>query len=121
MRNNDLISRSALLNRMRQVIIDTPIVSQVDARSACETIEAIVEVEPAVDAKPVRYGSWIWNNDAIDWNLGAWVCSECGVRNENIHAEAPGKRRGVICSPYVWAGSQYCPNCGAKMYAEVKT
>lgn len=114
--NNDLINRRAL-----QAVFENECVGLCDC---CEHIRhnpegcALIDNAPAVDAEPVRHGRWVWNNDAIDWNIGAWVCSECGVRNENIHAEAPGKRRGCICSPYVWAGSQYCPSCGAKMDKE---
>ena len=65
--------------------------------------------------EPVRHGKWVWNNDAIDYGIGAWVCSECGGRNENIHAAKPGTVGGLGTNPYIWAGSQFCPNCGAKM------
>ena len=27
---------------------------------------------------------WVWNENAIDWGLGAWVCRICGCRNDNI-------------------------------------
>ena len=70
---------------------------------------------PAVDVAPVRHGRWIWDNDAVDWGLGAWVCSECHGKNENIHAGKPGRDDTIGMSPYAWAGSQFCPNCGAKM------
>lgn len=51
--NNDLISRSALLKQMKRIMFDTPLVYQIDAKSACETIEALVDVAPAVDAVEV--------------------------------------------------------------------
>lgn len=63
----------------------------------------------------IRYGKWIWDNDAIDWNIGDWVCSECGGRNENIHTGKPGTIKGFGTNPYIWAGSRFCPNCGVKM------
>ena len=70
---------------------------------------------PSVNVVPVRYGRWIWDNDAVDWGLGAWVRSECHGRNENIHAGKPGRDDTIGKYPYAWAGSQFCPNCGAKM------
>lgn len=113
---NDLIDRQAAVEIMHakaNMMVGT------DGQIVYESAARMIERMPAVGAEPVRHGRWVWNDDAVDWNLGAWVCSECGVRNENIHAEAPGKRKGIICSPYVWAGSQYCPNCGVKMDEEV--
>lgn len=110
---SDLVSREALY-RAWDALDETQ-----DPNLLIDAMIRETQHVSGVDAEPVRHGKWVWCNDAIDWGIGAWVCSECGVRNENIHAEAPGKRRGGICSPYVWAGSQYCPNCGAKMYAEV--
>ncbi len=80
-----------------------------DGHTPAQAIERIGKL------KPVRYGKWIWNNDAIDWNIGAWVCSACGGRNENIHAGKPGATGSLGANPYMWAGTRYCPNCGAKM------
>ena len=51
---------------------------------------------------------WVWNEDAIDWGLGAWVCRICGCRNDNIPHQ-------FKCYPYNWAGTKYCPNCGRRM------
>ena len=80
-----------------------------DGHTPAQAIERIRKLEP------VRYGKWVWNNDAIDWNIGAWVCSECGGRNENIHTGKPDTVEGFGTNPYIWAGSRFCPNCGAKM------
>lgn len=63
---------------------------------------------PAADVAPVVHGEWVWDDNARDWGLGAWVCGECRCTNDNIGAE---KHQ----NPYVWAGSKFCPNCGAKM------
>lgn len=63
---------------------------------------------PAADVVEVRHGRWIWDEDAMDWGLGAWVCSECQVKNDNIPANSD-------IHPYNWVGSSFCPNCGAKM------
>ena len=61
---------------------------------------------PTIEAEPVTHSEWIWDDNAIDWGLGAWVCRECHSRNENIHAHENE-------DPYVWLGSQFCPVCGA--------
>lgn len=51
---------------------------------------------------------WIWDPNGIDWGLGAWRCSACGCKNDNLFG-APPK------NPMRCAGSNYCPNCGRKM------
>jgi hypothetical protein len=53
-------------------------------------------------------GEWHYNPDGMDWGLGAWQCSLCGCRNDNLPMDESIK-------PLRWAGSKYCPNCGAKM------
>ena len=50
---------------------------------------------------------WIWGENAIDWDVGAWVCSKCKVPNRNISTDAE-------VNPNIFSGSNYCPNCGAK-------
>lgn len=51
---------------------------------------------------------WMFDPDGTDWGLGAWVCSACGVKNDNLPGEKDIK-------PLRWAGSKYCPNCGFKI------
>ena len=43
-----------------------------------------------------------------DFNLGAWLCSECGCKNNNL-----GMDNRI--NPHIFSGSNYCPNCGARM------
>lgn len=62
----------------------------------------------AADVAPVKHGHWVYNQNGHDWGLGAWECSLCHSVNNNL----PIDKR---FSPYVYAGSKYCPNCGAKM------
>ena len=63
---------------------------------AKKTFDTIIDVQPTVDAEPVRHGHWIFNpKDAIEMMFTLPKCSECG-------AESPD-------------GGNYCPNCGAKM------
>ena len=62
-----------------------------------------------VDAVPIVHAEWVYDPDGMDWNLGAWKCSKCHCRNDNLPGILPKT------NPYRWAGSKYCPNCGAKM------
>lgn len=55
-----------------------------------------------------RHGKWIWNPNGMDFGLGAWECSECAVRNNNLPVNDK-------INPFLFSGSNYCPNCGAKM------
>jgi hypothetical protein len=71
-------------------------------------IKDIIRHIPAADVAPVKHGHWIYNQNGHDWGLGAWECSLCHSVNNNL----PIDKR---FSPYVYAGSKYCPNCGAKM------
>lgn len=69
----------------------------------------MVEDEPTVDVEPVRHGQWIWDDDGMDGGIGAWICSACHCR--------PGttwqSNHNIV--PFWWGGSNYCPNCGARM------
>lgn len=76
------------------------------------TLRRLIMQQPTIEAEPVRHGRWIWDDNAIDWGIGAWICSECHTRNDNIGARKDG-------NPYVWSGSKFCPNCGVKMDKEV--
>ena len=79
-------------------------------QQACEmALKYINELEAKLaDSKPVKHGKWIYNPNGMDFNLGAWECSVCTQKNNNL----PCSRN---ISPYICVGSKYCPNCGAKM------
>lgn len=68
-------------------------------------------VERIAESVPQQHGAWVWNPNGIDWGLGAWQCSLCGARNNNLPADTK-------ISPYAFSGSRYCPNCGARMDEE---
>ena len=84
----------------------------------------IIEKQPTVyewinikDRLPEqKRGHWILDPNGMDWNLPAWVCSECHGRNNNLPLMDDVNEHNV----YRWAGSQYCPCCGAKMNEEVE-
>lgn len=63
-----------------------------------------------VPFRKVKHGVWIYDPDGIDWGIGCWKCSICNARNENIHEE-----NKFSANPLKWAGSNFCPNCGADM------
>ena len=73
--------------------------------------EKVIDAVPTADVAPVRHGRWIYNPNGMDFNLGAWECSVCTQKNNNL----PCNRN---ISPYICVGSKYCPNCGAKMGGE---
>lgn len=71
----------------------------------------IVEVFSSIDAKPVQHGRWIYDPNANDWNIGGYVCSECHTRNNNLPCNE-------IANTLIYAGSKFCPHCGARMDEE---
>lgn len=56
-------------------------------------------------------GEWVLDPDGMDWNIPAWRCSRCGFVANYIGVEA----NGFGSNPMNWAGSNFCPNCGADM------
>lgn len=56
-----------------------------------------------------KRGHWVLDPNGMDWNIPAWVCSECHCRNNNIGVSA----EGFTQNPLAWAGSNFCPNCGS--------
>ena len=72
------------------------------AKHRCFDTTRLYEI-PTVDAKPVRHGKWLCDDD-FDEN---GICSECMYDSY----EPVG---------YVRDEWKYCPHCGAKMDAERK-
>lgn len=62
----------------------------------------------AADVAEVKRGEWVYNPNGNDWGLGAWECSECCCKNDNL-----GMSKEI--NPYLFAGGKYCGNCGARM------
>mgnify|MGYP003294906279 CR=1 FL=1 len=82
------------------------------------SVKRVLVQAKEANVRPVESAEWIWNKDAVDWGLGAWVCSVCGVKNDNIPRTLNfGK---VQVNPYCWTGNKYCPNCGRKMVEKEK-
>jgi PHP family Zn ribbon phosphoesterase len=97
MMKNDLISRSALLKAFGEepLVWDSRDREDVQMHNDWLDYTKLVKDAPTIEAEPVRHGRWV--SDTGSWLLGR--CSQC---------------REI----YSWdslAGSNYCPNCGAKM------
>lgn len=73
------------------------------------------ELQKKCDAMTVQQGHWVYDPNATDWGLGGWICNLCGHRNDNLPNNQPDS------NPYIYAGSRYCPACGAKMVKESKS
>ena len=69
-----------------------------------ERIESLPSAEP-------KTGKWVLDPNGMDWNIPAWRCSECGFVANYIGVEA----NGLGNNPMNWAGSKFCPQCGARM------
>lgn len=102
---SDLISREATIKA---------VVNGLSIKPSETVVRGIIEAIPAADAKTHCAGKWVLDPDGIDWDIPAWKCSICGCRNHNIGVVDKGFGR----NPLTWAGSKYCPNCGARMDGE---
>lgn len=106
---------------MRLVDIeDTSLLKMIaDGRLSAKAVWRLIKSQPTVDAVPVRHGKWVYDPNGMDWGLPAWVCSECHQKNSMIPTHIRGKDSMIrVTKPLLWAGSRYCPNCGARMEDE---
>ena len=69
---------------------------------AKERFDTIIDVQPTVDAEPVRHGKWIHNRRSMMRH--DYDCSLCGCRITGV-------------DPFSLSATAYyyCPECGAKM------
>ena len=96
--SEDLIRRSDAIKAMRDTLVAAEIPYAVNALFKVPTVEQ-------------KCGEWVLDPNGMDWNIPAWRCSRCGFVANYIGVEANGLGR----NPMNWAGSNYCPNCGARM------
>lgn len=74
-------------------------------KAKCEALFKAIDEAPVVDAEPVRHGRWIDRGDYVTTAYGSLdlkICSACNAE--------------VTLDDYDY----YCPNCGAKMDADVQ-
>lgn len=102
---NDLISKQEVKEILRTEWIKLfPVELDPYLSLAMEKIENIPSAEP-------KTGKWILDPDGMDWNISAWRCSECGFVATHIGVEP----NGLGDNPLNWAGSKFCPQCGARI------
>lgn len=106
----EYIEKATLLNRVIIPSICSCVQGPTAERLKKFCIDTVNNVS-AADVAPVVHGRWVYNPNGMDWNLGAWQCSVCKCNNNNL----PGNDK---YNPYIFQGSNFCPNCGAKMDEE---
>lgn len=100
---SDLISRA-----------DIPYHKQLEPMGNGQYVEVEVAYKDDIDALPSagpKTGEWVLDPNGMDWNIPAWRCSECGFVANYIGVEA----NGLGNNPLNWAGSKFCPQCGARI------
>ena len=113
---SEYISREDLLKEVGELNAVSFYELNEHSNDAYHDIKNLIEHIPSVDVVEQKTGKWEYDPNGMDWGIGAWVCSECGGRNDMIPAVlrgADGHEQKV--NPYRWAGSKFCPNCGARM------
>lgn len=98
---SDLIDRQKALEKIYQL----PIIDK-DAYEFYRDVRKSIKSMPSAEPKK---GRWIWDENGMDWNIGAWTCSACGSKAETFWQTYKES------NPHRCAGSHYCSNCGAKM------
>lgn len=103
----DNISRQAAIDAIQKGLQDWDGYAFEDYRRGLYEAQDILEALPSTD----RIGHWILDPDGNDWNLPAWICSECYRKNDNIGVV----EKGIGSDPRSWVGAKFCPECGARM------
>lgn len=80
-------------------------------KKALSTLANDVKDIPAADARPVKRGKWILDEDPHD---GDCRCSACGVAIGQMHERNHGLLNALTGGKW-WEFYKYCPICGAKM------
>lgn len=96
----DIEEFNKFMNDLKTLVLEHPIVADWWAE--------ISGRKNIADAVERNHGEWVWVADSVEWDIGAWCCSECQSRNDNI----PHYPK---TNPLIWHGTKYCANCGADM------
>lgn len=112
---SDMMTQEEAMNMSNEqaVQILIPMRNMMCDQNGCPISDAVFALDKAIEALSADrpQGEWVLDPDGMDWNIPAWRCSRCGFVANYIGTEANGFGR----NPMNWAGSKYCPNCGAKM------
>ena len=59
----------------------------------------------------------IYDENGNDWNIPAWTCSKCHHKNDMLPTciRISANETKKVENPHMFAGSQFCPCCGAMM------
>lgn len=105
----DYINRDDL---KKEILSWAVLINHPELLSRDDTLHRIDSI-PAANVTEVKHGKWIYDENGTDWNLGAWLCSECRCKNNNLGMS-------IKINPLMFAGSKFCPNCGARMGYETE-
>lgn len=126
--NNDLISRSALLEELQKGTIITDDLYGMGIMAGNDHAMKKIKEAPAVEAVPVRTGRWIERLDG-DGEFVHHMCSECKadaifqyIIEDDLDEGMDGE---WYCIGKITTGieehlTNCCPNCGAKMEQEAE-
>ena len=99
----EYVEREAVL----RLALDGYIVGNRNYASVCKYIRGI----SAADVRPLVKAHWEWDENGMDWGLGAWKCSCCKENPATFWNCMKG-------NPMRFSGSRFCGNCGAMMEAD---
>ena len=97
----DYISREAAIVEIKRFIgyLDEDMI---------ERLQVAIRRIPAADVRPVVHDHWEWDENGMDFGLGAWKCSECKAVPQTWWNTARA-------NPLRCGGSRFCGDCGADM------
>ena len=95
-------------NRVGQILFYHSRMKSDEVKDLLEKIALDVHAEPDEEMMPVVFGRWYWDEDGMDWGIGAWRCSACEAMSPMWWNTDKG-------SPMHKSGHRFCPNCGSCM------
>ena len=96
-------------NHLEDLISKKSLIATIEKEAGMNIPEWLRDTIMNASPSAKETAEWVWDEDAIDWGMGAWVCSKCKNRPQTFW-ETSKK-----IYPLKWVGSQYCGCCGAKM------
>ena len=104
--DGDLISRAEALKAIEKLFVDGKFGIYNDGSEIFAKCHNAISNVPAVDAEPVRHGTWEMRRKTIKTNFATLsgtypTCSLCGHAEFGMDKSTP-----------------YCPGCGARMDGE---